>query len=218
MTRSLTRLALAIALAGGMAAAQATTLDLNQVTTSVDIVGSYFGGTLLDTAITSISNSSYNGTARTAVYSTSTGLDFYYQFTNNASSKNGVERFTGYDFSSLGASTVEVFQTATAFGIFSTGTENSDTADRTSLGVIGFNFIPNGHTKINPGTTSYIEIIHTNARNYQAGNFGLLDGIGDNAAGFAPATAVPEPGSVALVLAGFGLIGVMGMRRGRNQA
>jgi hypothetical protein len=140
-------------------------------------------------------------------------LDFYYQFTNNASSKNGIERFTGYDFSSLGASVMSVFQTGAAFGMFTAGTETSDYADRTALGVIGFNFVPNAHSKINPGTTSFTQIIRTNARSYTVGNFGLLDGIGDNAAGFAPASAVPEPESYAMLLAGLGMIGTIIRRR-----
>ena len=206
--------ALAIALLAAMGTAQATALMSNTPATSVDIVASAFGGTLLDSATTLISNSSYSGTARTAVYSTASGLDFYYQFTNSPTSVNGVERFTGYNFSSLGASVVNIFQTGAAFGIFTAGTETADTADRTVLGVIGINFIPNGNSKINPGTTSFTEIVRTNATAYTAGNFGLLDGYGDNAVGFA--TAVPEPESYALLLAGLGMIGTI-IRRRKDQ-
>jgi hypothetical protein len=150
------------------------------------------------------------------VYDTGTGLDFYYQFTNNASSKNGIERFTGYDFSSIGASAVSVYQTAAAFDIFAVGTEKSDYADRTIRGVIGFNFIPNEFSKIEPGTTSFTQIIRTNARDYTSGNFGLLDGIGDNAVGFA--AAVPEPESYAMMLIGLGMIGTIIRRRKAKQA
>jgi hypothetical protein len=215
MKISIKHTALALALVGAIGGAQATALVSLVPTASVDVVASPFGGTLLDSSTTMISNISYNGTARTAVYETATGLDFYYQFTNNESSKNGVERFTGYDFSSLGASAVSVFQTGAAFGMFTAGTETSDYADRTAPGVIGFNFIPNAHSKVNPGTTSFTQIIRTNATAYQVGNFGLLDGIGDNAAGFA--TAVPEPESYALLLAGLGMIGTIIRRRKAKQ-
>lgn len=203
---------LGIALVSAVSSASATQLNILSPTSSVDIVASNFGGTLLDSAITNVNNISYNGLARTAVYDTGTGLDFYYQFSNDISSQNGIERFTGYDFSSLGASIVNVFQTASAFGIFQNGTEISDGADRT-VSVIGFSFIPNTQSKINPGTTSFIQIIRTNARNYTVGNFGLLDGIGDNAAGFAPTAAVPEPETLALMLSGIGMLGFIGRRR-----
>jgi hypothetical protein len=215
MNISLKHTALALALIGAIGGAQATALHNLVPSTSVDIVAASFGGTLLDSATTLVSNISYNGTARTAVYKTSTGLDFYYQFTNNASSKNGIERFTGYDFSSLGATVVNVFQTGAAFDMFTAGTEASDYADRTTNGVIGFNFIPNTHSKVNPGTTSFTQIIRTNASQYVAGNFGLLDGIGDNAKGFA--TAVPEPESYALMLGGLGMIGTIIRRRKAKQ-
>lgn len=212
--------ALMLVLLTSVGVTQATTLGTNAPVNTVAQTGGSFGGMLLDSVITPISNTSYNGTARAAVYDTGTGLDFYYQFTNNANSQNGLERFSMYDFSSLGASTVDVFQTGAAFGIFTAGTETSDGADRTNFGVIGFSFIPNTNSKINPGTTSFTQIIRTNARQYTPGNFGLLDGIADNAAGFAPSTvsAVPEPETYAMLLAGLGLVGSIIRRRAANQA
>lgn len=213
MNRAIKSVALTAILILSMSAATATQVAFGTVTANVDPTATFFGGTLLDSAVTPINNSSYTGTARSAVYDTGSGLDFYYQFSNDSSSKNGIERFTGYDFSSLGASVVDVFQTASAFGIFTAGTEFSDTADRTALGVIGFNFVPNGNSKIDPGTTSYTQIVRTSAHNYSAGNFGLLDGIGDNARGFAPTLAVPEPTSFSLLLAGAALVL---LRKGRN--
>ncbi|MDZ7938959.1 MAG: PEP-CTERM sorting domain-containing protein [Rhodoferax sp.] len=207
--------AVALAVIAAFGRAQATVLVSNTLTANVDYSATSFGGTLLAQAITNINNSSYNGIARAAVYDTGSGLDFYYQFTNNASSKNGVERFTGYDFSSLAASTVNVYQTDAAFDLFVTGTEKSDYADRTGFGVIGFSFVPNGLSKINPGTTSFTQIIRTNAREYQPGNFGLLNGIGDNAVGFA--AAVPEPETYALLLAGLGLMGTIARRRNKGK-
>lgn len=216
MNHTMKHAALALALLGTFGSANATVLTPNVLTTSVDVVPTYFGGTLLDSAITNISNLSYNGIARTAVYDTGTGMDFYYQFSNDITSMNGVERFTAFDFTSLGNSAVDVFQTSQAFGIFTAGTEPSDYADRTTANVIGFSFEPNGTSKIDPGTSSYTQIIRTNARYYVAGNFGLLDGIGDNAVGFAP--AVPEPETYALMLSGLGLIGFIGRRRLSQQA
>ncbi len=209
---------LALALLGTFGVAQATALNTNTVTASVAQVAAPFGGTLLAQVTTHVSNSSYNGLANAAVYDTGTGLDFYYQYANDISSVNGIDRFTGYDFSSLGATTVDVYQTGAAFGIFTAGTETSDYADRTAMGVIGFSFVPSGHTKIEPGTTSFTQIVRTNARTFQAGNFGLLDGIGDNAQGFAPSvTPVPEPETLSMLFVGLGLIGTIIRRRNKGQ-
>lgn len=145
--------AVALAITGAIGSAQATSLVINTPTASVDYSGTFFGGSMVASAMTNINNLSYQGTARTAVYDTGTGLDFYYQFSNASTSKNGVERFSAWDFSALGSSVVNVFQTNAAFGNFIVGTEQSDYADRTGLGVIGFNFIANDQSKINPGTT-----------------------------------------------------------------
>jgi len=208
--------AFALALAGACGMAQATPLVSEAITTNVDVTPSFFGGTLLDSVITHISNASYNGTARAAVYDTGTGLDFYYQFSNDISSVNGLERFSGYNFTSVGSANVlDVYQTPAAFGIFLEGSEQSDYADRTNFGVVGFSFVPNGASKVNPGTTSYTQILRTSARYYTAGNFGLLDGIGDNAAGFATA-AVPEPATGTLLLVGLAMGGWISGRRRRT--
>jgi hypothetical protein len=206
-----------LALAGLISNAQATTLGVDVTGVNVDTVGSFFGGTLLDSASTSLSNLGWNGTAQTAVYRSDTGgLDFYYQYTNSASSANGIHRFTGFDFRSLGDADVHVFQTATGFGTFSNGTVTSNFADRSHGGVIGFDFTPVGNGDIAPGTTSYIQIIRTSATLYQPGNFVITNGVSENAAGFA--TAVPEASTTSMVLSGLGLIGLIGSRRIRKNS
>lgn len=217
MKFNLKKTALIVALAAAATGAQATALMSGVITANVDMVAGSFGGVLLDSAITSISNASYSGTARTAVYDTGTGLDFYYQFTNDANSVHGVERFTGSDFTALDVGIVNVYQTNAAFDIFVAGTEESDYADRTIAGIIGFSFVPNNLSPINPGLTSFTQIIRTDAREYTAGNFGLLNGYGDNATGFGVAAPVPEPETYAMLLAGLGMVGTIIRRRKSKQ-
>lgn len=217
MKFNMKKTALVLALAAAAAGAQATVLMSGVITANVDIVPGSFGGTLLDSAITNISNASYSGIARAAVYDTGTGLDFYYQFTNDANSVHGVERFTGTDFTALNVGIVNVYQTNAAFDIFVAGTEESDYADRTNAGVIGFSFTPNSLSPINPGLSSFTQIIRTDARDYAPGNFGLLNGVGDNAQGFGVAAPVPEPETYAMLLAGLGLVGTIIRRRKAKQ-
>ena len=69
-------------------------------------------------------NISYTGIARTAVCGVGMGLDFYFQSANTSTSKSGVERFSGWDFSALGISPVDVFQTNASNGFFYCGNGN----------------------------------------------------------------------------------------------
>lgn len=217
MNYSIKNTVLAIAMFGAFGAANATVLLVDVPVHNVDTVATGFGGTMLDSLVTNIVSPSYTGEARAAVYQQANGyLDFYYQFSNDASSDTGIQRLSAYDFSPVVHGSIEVFQTAGAFGIFSAGTENSDGADRTINGVIGFSFLADAASKIEPGTTSFTQIIRTHSTDYVAGSFGILNGSATNIVAFAPTMPVPEPESFAMLLAGLGLMGTIARRRTRN--
>jgi hypothetical protein len=208
--------AIALAMTGLCGAAQANTLTFNQTVAPVDLIAAP-GGTLLDSLSSTVTTPTFSGTLRTAVYDgpeAGVNLDFYYQFSNSAGSENSIGRVTGYDFDAWATS---VFQTAQAFGIFLAGDTAALSADRDSLGTIGFNMLPDGeaHGKLLPGETSYTFLIRTAATQYMPGWSGVIDGT----AGFAPAfqPAVPEPGTNALIAAGLGLMGFVVRRRTKRE-
>ena len=207
---------LALALAASWGTAQANSLTFNQTVSPVDTLMSAPAGTLLDSLSSIVTTPTFTGTLRTAVYDgpeAGINLDFYYQFTNSQASQNSIGRVTGFDF---GTFATNVFQTAQAFGIFQSGNVSAVTADRDSLGTIGFNMQPVGdHEKLSPGMTSDTFIVRTAATTYQPGWSGVIDGT----AGYAPAfqPAVPEPETNALIAAGLGLMGFIVRRRTKRE-
>jgi hypothetical protein len=164
-----------------------------------------------------------SGTLISAVYREdgSGTLDFYYQVVLNSTSTacgtanqpacDPIARETNVDFNNGGTWTTWAATRGDAVGPFSAGTVFPMTADRNAAGnVFAFSFAPPDGAKIQPGQTSAILIVSTDAKSYTSGFSSVIDGGVTTVGSFEPA-AVPEPISFALVGGGLLLLG--GIRR-----
>jgi hypothetical protein len=163
-----------------------------------------------------------------AVYDNNGFMDFYYQVSND-SALNLVHRLTGSDFSGLDHG-LPPFVTDVWFvinggtvpcsacpgGFFETGTQDPLTFDRDDAGeVVGFNF-PTPGFEVDPGETSLLLLIQTNATTYEPGFVSVINSGTYTDDAFDPNVDIaPEPAS--LLLFGIGLLGTgAAMRRKRK--
>lgn len=177
-------------------------------------------GTMLDfasvnfTAIDAQNNPRYGGQLRSAVYQNGAGtLDFYYQFSSaNITGYDAVGRLTMTDFGAFTTNAGYRMDNWDGPGAFVVGTQAALSADRSiGGGTIGFGF-GGGADKIDPGEISATLVIRTNAYAYKAGSVTTQNGAVYTMAAFAPTTsAIPEPGTYALL--GAGLIAIAAIRR-----
>lgn len=152
-------------------------------------------------------------------------LDFYYQVTNDLGSIDSLSRNTNSLFATLGIvyDTSVFYRTDTGgLPIFSDGDADATplTVERNMTGrVVGFNFLslPLGATGIDPGETSRILVIRTNAVDFNAGMSSVIDGGVDSVDTFAPTGSVPEPASLILLGSGFAAAGYMARHRGAKR-
>ena len=159
----------------------------------------------------------WTGTFRTAVFRNVGGtLDFYYQFTNNLSSLDTITRITNSTFAGF---TTDVGYRAdlpselSTLGWITGSPQDPSYVNRTNGGtVVGFNFFNplSASAVINPGETSRILVIRTDAFNYTTGITGIIDGSTTNTMSWAP-TAAPEPASLGMM--GAGLLALASLRK-----
>ena len=190
------------------------TIFVTQIPSGVD------PGTLLASETVPFTTSiNASGVLVAAVFREASGtLDFYYQISDNASSIDSLARETNTDFT--GFSTAVGYRTdgGTLLPManpFVNGSVPPVFADRNAPGdVVGFSFNQSDATKIQPGQTSNVLVISTNATNFTAGHSSVIDGGTITVAAFQPEAAVPEP--LSLLLLGGGLLALGSIRRFRS--
>jgi hypothetical protein len=163
------------------------------------------GTLLITTGQLTITTSTFTATYQQWVYSDPNNtfckgcLDFVYRFTNNG--PDGLERFTGFDFTG--------FRVDAGYDPTSSG-QIPLTVNRNLLGdAVAFNYT--GTDTVLPGQTTALLVIDTNALKYVPGTTSAQDGTAGFGFAYAPANAVPEPSSLAML--GSGVLAAAGFLR-----
>ncbi len=203
--------------------------------TSADILATPAGTLEASTVqpIISAAAGDYTGSLSAAVIRNAGGtLDFYYQITNDATSTDALSRNTNSRFASIVppfAYSTEVFYRTDDAGL--PGLFVAGDPDATPLAairsvnarVVAFQFespIVPLVSGIDPGETSMIVVIRTNATAFTGGFSAVIDGTTTTVGTFGPTgpiSTVPEPASLLLLSSAFGAAGYMARHRDRRK-
>lgn len=212
---------------------------------SVQVVNGPLGGTLLSSMFSEVSGAGFSGLLRSAVYDNGAqGTSIYYQLLNNISSTKVISSILQSGDGSIDLFDANnvigpwYSQTNAAFGIFSAGTAKAGEIFSfiggycidSSCSIQGSHYstytsflsdgvIPGTEvlTGIAPGTASYTGAVLAGGNSsFPRYSLGTLYVDGQSVSAFV--TAVPEPETYAMLLAGLGLIGSVIRSRNAKQS
>jgi hypothetical protein len=217
-----------VALLGGAGTARATVLAPG---TTGAVVTDILAGTGTEVILASTTQpfvssiGDFTGTVYAAVIDEGAanelgGLTFMYQIVNDSTSAESIEISTESSFAGWLTNVYNITLGSTVdAGFFADGSERSFFANRSSSGaVITFLWTTGTEAdKIQPGETSLVFIIRTNAPSFTSGFTSVQNGGVDTVPTYAPAAAVPEPASLLLFGSGLFAAGAAIRRRKRQQ-
>jgi hypothetical protein len=170
------------------------------------------GSLIISTGPTLFSAPTFSGTLTESVWQESPsanplgGLTFTYRLsTNTGAGFTSIERVTGFNFSG--------FSTDATY-LLTTGSDQAPSGfTRNGSGsVVGFDFDPPA-VSFDPGESTAMVVIRTNAVGYTAGSINIIDGSSTSVPGFAP---IPEPAAIGLLALGAGALLLRRRRRCRG--
>jgi hypothetical protein len=176
-------------------------------------------GTMI--ASTSVPGSafSFSTLVNSAVYRNTLGtLDFYYQVSRTgpgALSNETIKSFTASNFRGYSVNGYLSLTDPDGAGFFSAinnpGPATSTFGRSADAKVLRVDF---GSNVLSGLERSGVYVFRTDATRFTTGTFGVIDGSTFAGLAFAPA-AIPEPGSWAMLIVGFGMVGAVSRRRNR---
>ena len=161
------------------------------------------------TGATPFAGGAFSGTITQSIWQESAlanplgGLTFTYRLTTNTGAGfTPIERVTGFNFSGFGTDATYLLTT------LSDQAPTKFTRNFTGS-VVGFEFEPPA-VSFDPGESTALIVIRTNAPAYTAGTANIIDGSTATVAAYAP---IPEPAAIGLLSLGAGVLLLWRQRR-----
>jgi hypothetical protein len=162
-------------------------------------------------------NAGESATLNERVYSTATGLDFFYQITNTSSNGDALNETSFRNFQ--GFTTAVGYNNSSGTVPPSTAPGGSQATRAASGDTVNFFFTASAPAdgQIQVGQSTFYLEIDTNATTFNTnGTAGVIDGGTAQVGGIYSPAGTPEPMTLTLLASGLGLLGISRLRRSKK--